>query len=60
VQRVEPACKKTGQEGVTMAAKIRRGTIKTAPYDSADYLKTDADINTTWRRYSRSPWIGRC
>jgi probable addiction module antidote protein len=30
--------------GVTMAAKSKRRKIKVAPYDSADYLKTEADI----------------
>jgi hypothetical protein len=36
--------KKAGQEGVIMAAKSKRRKIKVAPYDSADYLKTEADI----------------
>ena len=27
-----------------MAAKSKRGKIKVAPYDSADYLKTEEDI----------------
>ena len=27
-----------------MAAKSKRGKIKVAPYDSADYLKTEVDI----------------
>jgi probable addiction module antidote protein len=30
--------------GVTMAAKSKRRKIKVAPYDSADCLKTEADI----------------
>jgi probable addiction module antidote protein len=33
-----------GQEGMTMAAKSKSRKIKVASYDSADYLKTEADI----------------
>jgi hypothetical protein len=44
VERIEPASQKAGQEGVTMAAKSKRRKIKVMPYDSADYLKTEADI----------------
>src|ERR1700678_3539199 len=40
----EPAGKKAGQEGVTMATKSKRRKVKVAPYDSADYLKTEEDI----------------
>jgi hypothetical protein len=38
MERIEPAGKKAGQEGVTMAVKSKRRKIKVAPYDSADYL----------------------
>jgi probable addiction module antidote protein len=44
VENIEPTGQKAGQEGVTMAANSRRGKIKVAPYDSADCLKTEADI----------------
>src|SRR5271165_5672259 len=44
VERIEPTGQKAGQEGVTMASKSKRRKIKVAPYDSADYLKTEADI----------------
>jgi probable addiction module antidote protein len=44
VERIEPTGKKAGQEGVTMAAKSKRRKIKVSPYDSADYLNTEADI----------------
>jgi probable addiction module antidote protein len=44
VERIEPAGQKAGQEGMIMAAKSKRRKIKVAPYDSADYLKTEEDI----------------
>jgi probable addiction module antidote protein len=44
VERIKPTGKKAGQEGVTMAAKSKRRKIKVSPYDSADYLNTEADI----------------
>jgi probable addiction module antidote protein len=44
VENIEPTGQKAGQEGVTMAAKSKRGKIEVAPYDSADYLKTEQDI----------------
>jgi hypothetical protein len=39
-----PHLRKTGHVGVTMAAKPKRPRIKVAQYDSADYLKSEADI----------------
>jgi DNA-binding phage protein len=44
MDRIESTGQKAGQEGVIMAAKSKRRKIKVAPYDSADYLKTEADI----------------
>jgi probable addiction module antidote protein len=45
--RSTPACLAfdSGQEGVIMAAKSKPRKIKVASYDSADYLKTEEDIN---------------
>jgi probable addiction module antidote protein len=45
-RELNPPAKKTGQEqeGVTMANKSKRRKIKVAPYDAADYLKTEEDI----------------
>jgi DNA-binding phage protein len=36
-----------------MATKIKTRKIKLAPYDSADYLKTDADIKNYLERIIR-------
>src|SRR6202789_1971496 len=44
VERIESTGQKASQEGVIMAAKSKRRKIKVAPYDSADYLKTEEDI----------------
>jgi hypothetical protein len=44
------AREKAGQEGVTTASKNERGKIKVSSYDSADYLKTEADIKTPLTR----------
>jgi probable addiction module antidote protein len=43
-RELNPPAKKTGQEGVTMATRSKRRKIKVAPYDAADYLKTEEDI----------------
>jgi probable addiction module antidote protein len=46
VESIDPTGENAGQVGVTMAAKPKRPKIKikVAQYDSADYLKSEADI----------------
>lgn len=44
VKSIEYTGQKAAHEGVIMAAKSKRRKIKMAPYDSADCLKTEADI----------------
>jgi DNA-binding phage protein len=43
-----------------MAAKIKQRKIKVAPYDSADYLKIEADIKSYLDSVFESLWIARC
>jgi len=44
VESIDPTGEKAGQVGATMAAKPKRPKIKVAQYDSADHLKSEADI----------------